>query len=594
MSYIEQNLMAGEKVIYRTKLHWVTLKEGTKEVKRLRRILNRINRRDFIKLSVTLSGGVILSQFGCGKSKKAKKLIYIALDSLHPEYLNLDANGNPGGTEGNWLMPNLRRFIDQCIWYPHARGFLPSATDMNHLNAVAGTSAAQTGCLGVSAQIVGWDSNGKIVGKFSDLNLFRDDLGRPVDTVFHAWKRKNPDSKTAFISGKPWVAEMFRSQNVIDIIVTGLSKPDYLPEPFEYSFSDPSTDNDAECDPEGTAQKGSLISLMSALPTNFPNDEWIVDSALEVFKRESPDLAYIILAEADDSGHAIGACWNRDEFQPLSTEINLPSNCSPKDSYKLASRRNNGILKEPILDAIREIDHNFGRLIDGLQQMGVLDNAMVIILSDHSMVNHLLSQVEDTDFFALLKQNNLADRTYFHAQSVTGYAMLYWRENKQYVQPAKELLLSYRTTNPETGVSECPWWVLDKNDLVNGVDGLSLPGEIYHKYFYENPDAGNIMIMPDLQIYAKNGWQIPIYGGTINNLGIRLPEDMSPQLFFVGGHGSSDTLSILAAIWDSDLKRGNILDRSITIADLGVTAASRFGLELKSTTVGKDLSEDIT
>lgn len=557
-----------------------------------KRFLNRINRREFIKLSAAISGAMLLPQFNCGKSKKTKKLLYIAIDSLHPDHLSLDANGNSGGTEGNWLMPNLRRFIDQSIWYPDARGFLPAATDMNHLNALAGTSTAQTGCLGVSAQIVGWNSSGKIEGKYSDLNLFRDDLGRSVDTIFHAWKRKNPESKTVFISGKHWVAEMFRSQNIVDIIVTGHSRPDYLPEPWTYSIYDPSTDEDGECDPEGAAQKGSLISLLPSLPTYFPNDEWIVDSAIEVFSRESPDLAYILLAQADDSGHAVGAAWRKDEYAQTQEPIVLLPGCSMKDTYNLASKRNPGVLKEPILDTLREIDYNFGRLIDGLANTGALDNATVIILSDHSMVTHLAHTVPDTDIMALLMQSGLAAKEYFHIQSCTGYAMLYWRENKEKIKTAKELLLSYKLTNPETGINECPWWVLDKDDLKNGVEGFVMPGELYHKFFYENPSAKDIMLMPDLQVYAKSGWQIPVYGGTINNLGLQLPEDMEPFLLFVGGHGSVDTLPILAAIWDSEMQKGAVLDRTITIADLGVTASSRFGLELQSTTVGNDLSDD--
>lgn len=553
--------------------------------------LKSLTRRDFIKAGATASTLLLFPHIKCSKNQKSRKLIYIAIDSLHPGYLSLDVNGNPGGSEGNRLMPNLRRFVDRCLWYPSARDFLPAATDMNHLNALAGTSTAQTGCYGVSAQIAGWDSNGKIIGKFSDMNLFRDDLGRPVDTVFHAWKRKNPESKTVFISGKPWVAEMFRSQNVVDVIVTGLSHPDYIPDPFEYSFADPSTDDDPECDPEGNAQKGTIVSLMSALPKNFPSDEWLVNSAIEVFKKENPDLAYILLAGADESGHALGACWNPDEFKTTTTTI--PQGCSSKETYNLASKRNQGILKEPVLDAIREVDHYFGVLIQELEKIGAFDNAMVMVLSDHSMMNHLASPVENTDVFALLANSGLADKSYFHIQSVTSYALLYWRDNKDKVQPAKELLLSHKVTNPETGNLECPWWVLDKSDLINGIEGLCLPGELYNKYFYENPESQNLMLMPDLQIYAKNGWEIPVYGGTINNLGIQVPEDLPPQLLHIGGHGSSDTRDILFAIWDSETGRNGVNDRPVTIADLAITASVLFGLELRSSTVGQDLSEDL-
>lgn len=526
----------------------------------------------------------------CSRKQRSKKLIYIAIDSLHPDYLSLDVHGNRGGKEGNWLMPNMRRFIERSLWYPYAKDYLPAATDMNHINALAGTSVAQTGCYGVSAQIIGWDKDGKIVGKPSDLNMFRDDRGRPVDTLFHAWKRQNPRAKTAFISGKPWVAEMFRSQKVVDVIVTGLSHPEYLPDPSIYSIADPSTDEDGGCDPEGRAQKGTIVSFMNLLPGNFPTDEWVVHSALEVFRRENPDLTYILLASADESGHALGACWNPEEFFP--TTLELSPGCGAKESYTLASKRNPGILKEPILDAIREVDHQFGVLIRGLEELGVLDQAMVCLLSDHSMINHLASKVEDTDIFALLEKEGLAGRGYFHIQSVTSYALLYWRENKEKVRPAKELLLSHRVVNPETGVTECPFWVLNREDLKNGVEGLSLPGELYHPYFYEDPESTSLLTMPDLQVYAKNGWQIPVYGGTINNLGIQVPEDLPPQLLHIGGHGSSDTQSIVFAIWDSSLKKGRVVDRPVRISDLAVTARARFGLELLSTTVGKDLSED--
>ncbi|MCX5860047.1 MAG: alkaline phosphatase family protein [Proteobacteria bacterium] len=92
----------------------------------------------------------------------------MSIDSLHPNYLTLDASGSGTGSEGNWLLPNLRKFLDQSVHYPQARCFLPSATDMNQLNAVAGTSSAQTGILGVWAQPSGWDNDGNIVLSTSD------------------------------------------------------------------------------------------------------------------------------------------------------------------------------------------------------------------------------------------------------------------------------------------------------------------------------------------------------------------------------------------------------------------------------------------
>jgi hypothetical protein len=106
-------------------------------------------------------------------------------------------------------MPSVRAFLNRAVWYPEAKAYLPAATDMNHLNALAGTSTAQNGIIGVWAQPVGWDEKGKAIIRNSHLSMARDDQGRPVDTLFHAWKRRWPGSKTLLITGKE-DGEMFR------------------------------------------------------------------------------------------------------------------------------------------------------------------------------------------------------------------------------------------------------------------------------------------------------------------------------------------------------------------------------------------------
>ena len=176
------------------------------------------DRRTFLKWAATVLGGTafIPSVFYHNLSAKTepitknishtrstpppRKLIFIAIDGLHPKYLELNANVMPNGNAGNWLMPNMRKFVERSLWYPNAKCYLPAATDMNHLNVLAGTSTAQTGIIGVWAQPTKWKSNGKPVISHSHLSLARDDQGRPVDTLFHAWKRRWPDSKTFMIS----------------------------------------------------------------------------------------------------------------------------------------------------------------------------------------------------------------------------------------------------------------------------------------------------------------------------------------------------------------------------------------------------------
>jgi hypothetical protein len=105
-------------------------------------------------------------------------------------------------------------------------------------------------------------------------------------------------------------------------------------------------------------------------------------------------------------------------------------------------------------------------------------------------------------------------------------------------------------------------------------------------------DSERTLIWPDLIILARNGWQIPVYNGQIPNVGIKAPTWSPPWKVYNGGHGSVDTLPIVAAVSVPGGKTG-VNDRPIRIADLAVTAASQFGLELRSTFIGKDLSGEL-
>lgn len=592
----------------------------------------QISRRSFLhKISALLSGMVLMNIplknalafiAGGNKGTDKEKLIFIAIDALHPNYFELDARGMPGGSEGNWLMPNIHAFLKKSLWYRNAKAYLPAATDMNHLNVLAGTSSAQTGIVGVWAQPTGWDENGEAIVTRTSMSFARDNKGRPVDTLFQAWKRRWPDSKTMFITGKEWVGEMFReNENIssgIDILVTGPNHPDYLNPPQKESLTDPDTDKDPVCDPESGrlgffgksmgasdimtrlySGQGSLLTRqMEHFANHFPHDRWIVDSALEIFKRENPDMSYILLAQCDDAGHAIGSAWDPSEFINCDLPYEPPEGCENKPEYQLVSSRNKLLFKEAILDIIRDVDIQFGRLIAGLQNQGVLDKAKIILLSDHSALNHLYTEdFSSTDCVGLLENAGIIKTTgswenkEMYAFSVSSYGVLYWRKNKENVPKAKEILLAHRVLNPQTGNIECPWWVLDRSDMKKGLKDVCLPGELYHTY-YVDIDKEKTIIWPDLIILAKNGWQIPVYNGQVPNVGIKAPQWSPPWRVYNGGHGSIDTLPIVAAISTPGGKK-RINDTPVRIADLGVTAASLFGLKLKSTTIGKDLSRTL-
>ena len=287
-------------------------------------------------------------------------------------------------------MPNIRAFLKKSLWYRNARAYLPAATDMNHLNVLAGTSSGQTGIIGVWAQPTGWDSSGEPVVQPTSMNLAKDDKGRPVDTIFHAWKRCRPGSKTLLITGKEWVGEMFRQNRLgsgVDILVTGMSYPGYLDGPRGESFAHPASYPDAVCDPASShlgffggpmrlsdvmtrlyTGQGSLLTWqMEYFGKHFPHDKWIVDSTLKIFERENPDMAYILLAQCDDGGHCIGCASDPSEFIDTTTPYTPPDGCANKPEYQLVSRRNKLIFREAALNVVRDVDVQFGRLLDGLQ-----------------------------------------------------------------------------------------------------------------------------------------------------------------------------------------------------------------------------------
>ena len=594
----------------------------------------QIDRRSFLKKITAALGGMTLMSWGLFPFKglgasmsggdtgnNKEKLIFIAIDALHPKYFELDSQGLPGGRDGNWLMPNIRAFLKKSLWYRNAKCFLPAATDMNHLNVLAGTSSAQTGIVSVWAQPTGWDKCGEAVITRTSMAFARDEKGRPVDTLFHAWKRRWPESKTLFISGKEWVGEMLGDNPAgsgIDILVTGPNHPDYLKAPQRESLADPHTDKDAACDPESkhlpffggsmmpsdtttrlyTGQGSLLTWQMELFAGHFPHDSWIVDSTLTIFRRENPDMAYILLAQCDDAGHCIGCANDPDEFINIDPPYEPPEGCGNKPSYQLVSSRNKLLFKEAILDVVRDVDIQFGRLMEGLEKQGILDRAKVILLSDHSAENHLYTEdFSSTDCVGLLEsagiieKRGILEKKEMYAFSVSSYGVIYWRENKGKVARAKAVLLAHRALNPQTLKKECPWWVVDRNDMKNGIEGVCLPGELYHTY-YVDVDKEQTVIWPDLIILAKNGWQIPVYNGQIPNVGIKAPTWSPPWRVYNGGHGSVDTLPIVAAISIPGGKTGTH-DRPIRIADLGVTAAALLGLELNSTTIGMDLSKDL-
>jgi len=577
-----------------------------------------------------------------GSSSKNEKgespVLFVAIDSLSPEYLSLNSEGEEGGKDGDWLMPNVRAFLDEATYFADARAYLPSATDMNHLNAIAGTSSAHTGILGVSLQPFGWKPDGTMKMDKPHMTWARDGKGQHVDTLFKAWKRKFPQSKTCYVSGKGWVAEMYDyAESGIDGIVTGTTHPKYIDGPKQYNFYDPPGDKDAATDPESIVQKALVDLFIMADYHHFPPDKWVVDASLDILAEEQPDLALIILAQMDDVQHVLGVASNPAEFKGRRQK-------SQRSLFARGdrSRRNRMVCREPILDAIRDVDKHFGRLIRGIRKNDYYKDVTIVFYSDHGHITHIFPRelriwdrleavrtlvAENNSREAkklLLSRGLMSQPTHvvkilhdegaisdeerdgkgFGVVTATSYGLLYWKadsleERERRALAAKKILMQHKALNPETNRWECPWDILTQEEMKTGLPEAGVvPGELWHAFYGPNNDDSQYMVWPDVVILMKNGWQLPLIGDVLANLGMDLPFPIPEIPIVLGGHGAADSQRIVMAINGPNIAKGKVIkdpnyEKNYRIADLPMTIAEIFGLGFQTTTVGRSRAADL-
>jgi hypothetical protein len=539
----------------------------------------------------------------------APRVILISIDSLDPRYLYLDSRGRRGGRSGDWLMPNVRRFLDEGVWFENSRCHMPALTDPNHLNVVSGGSTAQSGLYSVSLQLFDWHEDGRPNIVSPSLAWARDDQGRPVDTLFASWKRKYPGSKTFYVSGKEWVARMFETPDSgVDVIIGGSRYPSYCsPPPKGYRFYDPPGDEDAATDFETRVAKGVSRRWYEKNPTHFPPDMWIVNTTLSMLNRELPDFGVVLLAQADDLQHILGAAWDPDEYEG---EAGLET-----------SRICGYAAREAVLDGMRDVDRQFGRLLEGIKSMPNYREALLVLYSDHGHITHRAKETVwqfvkksafnsydrslSTNLVEILAKSGVISGRELDFQgfcpvmgsSVGGISFdgdLASRRKKATL--AKQALEAHQVVNPATGQKETPWDVLEWRDMLSGRPGVCEPGEFYHPYFAENDEPGRLH-WPDVMILARNHWQLPAVLGLLTNVGLTLPEfiarRMAPWRAMIGGHGSADTQGVVMAMQGPDIGRGVVIsdpqyEQNYRLADMAVTLSSMLGLNLRSTTIGQD------
>jgi predicted AlkP superfamily pyrophosphatase or phosphodiesterase len=535
----------------------------------------------------------------CEEASVQPKLVLVSVDSLDPAVMSLNSHGESGGQTGDWLLPNIREFLENSVWFENARCWLPSATDMNHLNAVAGTTSALTGIIGVSQQFKEWDKNGKAVYQNTSMSYSKDDRGRPVDTIFKAFKRKYPGSKVMFASGKGWVGTMFDEPGSgIDFFVTGLNHPDYVKKPWSWDFNPKDARNEKGfCACKSIYQKRFLGIAFNGHEDRFPPDSWVADASLTVMKKEKPDVSMIILAEMDDLQHALGSIRTPDEFE--------------KNCCVFKDKRNPSVHRAPVVAAMRIVDDDFGKFLKGIREIPGYEDALIILYSDHGHMSY--SKTIDSNICSSIN-TDVTDILYkyraitkkekkgkgFTVNSIASVGEIYFQaasldNRRTKATLAKAALDAYRIKNPITGNYECPFTVATVEEMRIGIPGVFEPGELYHVYFADN-NAPDSLFWPDIFIFMKSGWQLPVTTGIANNLGAKLPTWLPPLNYLLGGHGAEDTAPIVMAFQGGEISRAKIIPdpeykSNYRISDIALTLCAIYGLELNSTTKGMNRSE---
>jgi arylsulfatase A-like enzyme len=500
----------------------------------------------------------------------APKIYFVSIDSLDPRYLNLNAAATGPGKDGDWLMPNLHRLMTQSTFYPNNKVHIISATDMNHFNILAGTMTGTSGIAMVGAFFFGFDEQGKPIIRSSTLidhDIARYDGGKHVDSIYNVAKQANPGAYTAFVSGKNWVPELYRFPEFgIDRIIHGQKIPEYIrpsdPEasagksgirhaakaillPGTYRRGPHQLGNPAgNPEPQDQREQFWLARATGSMPGNFPPDAWVMDAAIKEIENEDPDVLYTLLAAVDDAGHAYGSAFDLTEWDDKGTPA-LKDDVSKFDPR--ASRQG-------IINVVRESDVQVGRFLDLLAARGQLDQAIIVLESDHGMVTGYKRAVDAVGQVKKAARKWSPKKDYFLGSAASvGMIALRPGGNPAALVDLEAALENWQVKNPVTGASECPVYVYNLEELKTGVDKKTgqawlLPREYYSEYYVEHRQPDD-QVWADLFIMTKPNYKLSLTGFGLGNLGMsNLPFTLPRRGYFIGTHGSLETQTALLIV----------------------------------------------
>ena len=111
-----------------------------------------------------------------------------------------------------------------------ARVYLPSATDMNHTNALAGTYTGTQGLYMVGGTFIEFTEHDEVISAANSMDLMRyGPEGEPLKRIYEVAKDETGGrSLTGFWSNKNWLANI-EGERTVDIVGDALRFPLSLP-----------------------------------------------------------------------------------------------------------------------------------------------------------------------------------------------------------------------------------------------------------------------------------------------------------------------------------------------------------------------------
>lgn len=535
-----------------------------------------------------------------------RNVYYWAIDSMNPQYMYLNSKGTGPGSPGDWLMPNLHAFLDQGVNYTNAKVYLPSATDMNHTNALAGTYTGTSGIYMVGGTFRAFTQHDEVIDAPNSMDLMRyGPNGAPIERIYEvAKKQTGGKALTGFWSNKNWLADI-EAQRSVDIEGSSDKWPLFFPAPAKYAGDpQPSTTfnkgfyNDVTREvimPTLLGQFNLLQALgmfllpvttiMGSTPGNHAEDRYLTDSFFRSIAEEDPDVSYINAADLDNTGHFTGASWDPSEFD-----------ASGQSKYSPLMKR------DDCLTICRKVDSYFAEFIEMLKARGVYDNSTIVVLADHGMENmkDQSKGYQVLDLRNILRQHGFVHWEDYHEAGGTEINFV-WCQDKAKLAAIEKILKNYTVNDPVLGPVK-PLTVVDRNEMLNGEDfgshGKVRPRELYSEYWINHPNQPDGQLWPDLFVFPLYNYNIAAHGqilaGSINPIGITLgnvPD--SVELGFPAAHGGLQTTSIplvfKAPAGYPGYTPGNKVGSEVEVGDIAPTIYQIMGWSPPANVDGKPL-----